>query len=779
MKPIKFFKTKLDALDVLLGGSGLPSNSIVLIKGEPGTGKTTLAWEIVRRVFFRGPEELPGGMPFSRVGFVSFDEETQESARRYIQSYPDCSPTREFYELISEAWGRDRTLLAEEGGLILATEASERTEGGNAYDISWDEGSPDKYFQSLVTMFDKCGLCVIDGLSALLDRAIAKFAPGPLPASNETLNPPVAKRFGARELFATLKNQLRPLVRQRGNLRPEDRTPSLVEPAIVILTSEDGHDEYTPWFDSYLADVVIHLRRERVAQTRQMAELNENILVCEVTKGRSLNIQRRSICYEFRSVDAASAGRFFIRKETPYDPDYGLAFYETYPAEGLLLLFHENEPQVSFIESFRKLDVPHFYPRLTVRTFDRTNMFHQYSIRRCAKDIPFRKTMKVFNVDEYWIPTLRRDDILERIDAGELRPYGRTYGQILDCFTGKNWLDADRGEWYAVPHFANVGMFAFRTDLSEIVRGLNLREWEYPRTWEFVEELCREIKDAKILEYPLLLEMKTIDSFVATLLELMWGHNGKWKTVAKDPDNRPDRGPVTVEYESTASKKGIIQALERLRRWVHDLKIVRRYSTIDPRHRTFSQPDGRQNAKQWAFARHWYSTLVDLLTASYADGTRLFSGKHSDIGVGPLPIAGELMRKDSEASGSSVSGEWYLAVEHGTENKQLAIAVINDLISSTRVINRAVTGAGLPVVRDFYGEYDTATCFGTNRTYEWIRRRLFAGAISRSRFVEYRFVMQRLYSCARRILDNPGADCEAIWVDTVRLIEDEEAFSGN
>ena len=52
-----FLSTGIETLDTLLGGEGIPTGSCVLVRGEPGTGKTTLAFQIARHNLVRLKDE--------------------------------------------------------------------------------------------------------------------------------------------------------------------------------------------------------------------------------------------------------------------------------------------------------------------------------------------------------------------------------------------------------------------------------------------------------------------------------------------------------------------------------------------------------------------------------------------------------------------------------------------------------------------------------------------------------------------------------------------------
>jgi hypothetical protein len=91
-------------------------------------------------------------------------------------------------------------------------------------------------------------------------------------------------------------------------------------------------------------------------------------------------------------------------------------------------------------------------------------------------------------------------------------------------------------------------------------------------------------------------------------------------------------------------------------------------------------------------------------------------------------------------------GDWHLAVLKGSENKALAVDLINNLMSTRKVSERAFSGAGLPTVTRFYESYGEARCFDFVQrpdvrmpatTFGGLRRMLFTTARSRVNIFDY------------------------------------------
>ena len=214
-----------------------------------------------------------------------------------------------------------------------------------------------------------------------------------------------------------------------------------------------------------------------------------------------------------------------------------------------------------------------------------------------------------------------------------------------------------------------------------------------------------------------MLETKTIDSFVATVLELFWSHGGAWVTRAKKQGKGLTLEPAISGHDID---RGCVAALERLRRWFAD-GLVRPHSTVDPRHATVSD-----SPHDWLFAHHWHSTLVDTVTyepaedefgdASEDEPRGMPSRLHTrDIRVCQFQF---LRTRREHRRLPAVNGA--LAVESGCENESLGHRVIENLLSADKVIRRAVDGGGMPVFQEFYEEFGDSLCRGTNKTFNWM-----------------------------------------------------------
>src|SRR4051794_22098678 len=102
------------------------------------------------------------------------------------------------------------------------------------------------------------------------------------------------------------------------------------------------------------------------------------------------------------------------------------------------------------------------------------------------------------------------------------------------------------------------------------------------------------------------------------------------------------------------------------------------------------------------------------------------------LAIAPIPIPQSRLQEIKQGKPChSAWGEWYLGVWNGSENKALAHDLINTFISSSRTMAMAISGAGLPMIQQFYDEFRDVRCFGTDFTYGEIRSRLFKGAFSR------------------------------------------------
>ena len=186
--------------------------------------------------------------------------------------------------------------------------------------------------------------------------------------------------------------------------------------------------------------------------------------------------------------------------------------------------------------------------------------------------------------------------------------------------------------------------------------------------------------------------------------------------------------PEAFASRLNRNRKGSIGSSRRSAgagRWLHEDGLVPPNSTVDPI--SHQGPD-------WAFARHWYSTWVDYRTRKDENGKPmiLFSGEDYGVARSRSLISTARARSLPDVSRArskhhSCWGEWYLAIQRGSENVKLGVDLINNLMSSRKVSERALTGAGLPVLEQFYKINGHAICFETDKSYHQIPGNVLQG----------------------------------------------------
>lgn len=849
-------KTGVFELDVLLGG-GIKPGSIVLVRGDPGSGKTTLAIQLLAKHLQRSNHTW--------AVFLSLEDDPGKALERAQNAFNFGSPLAN-----KRLFLRDRSHILD----LLQTD-DRRYRALNDLPLH-------KTAKSNGHLFDPDpnetanALVVIDSLNLLVSCLSTKAAEVVVPALADDVSqlkvPGSSRNWDAMALRLLLYTINETLKQHIGN-------------AVVVIIGE-FHTSLPASIiaESFLCDVEIRLGREPVRDTAQVSgghtrgvinHLADSLLFCRVLKSRSGPNQWRRCAYEIVS------GR-------------GLVFYDLYPGDGKIFLFAENEPQRRIWNEFCQHDIPHNYPALRYEQFDRSGLQRTFTAQHGFRNLPHRTDLYLACFDTYWVnwfvELCQKWEIADIVQQGLAapRPYNakqrvqfanlicRIQRELTEMIAGKRkftvkqlamrldhtirkdvwpidlkdhletlkktweYFQSERGQGgllallpepalrlfgqlrsplvrtfqtdryhpagciphrspvgrkyngrsvpllRSIPYNANVSFLVCNADLlastldqiaveklSRAVEDVYDAECEYlgllpknckrtiancvdhliagrqPRTWEEVIALCRLTKANFVID------TRTFDTFLCTALEMVWGVGADLVVHADYAiDNR------------TTTTKGIMRVCYLLATMFSE-GIIPADCSIEPEFMKERFSEG--STHQWLFARHWYSTLVDLLTRRDPNGTD-FTWNPGKIGldIHPLPSAISPLNSSGAAPGSLVScwGDWHLGMIAGTENVALGLNLVNNLMSSQKVCERAHACAALPTVERFYKLYGKGQCFRfperteirvPKTSFNEVYAKFFTIARYRSRIFDYRHCMRKVHALLEHIRSFPEA----------------------
>ena len=702
----QFISTGIRHLDNLLGGKGVDAESIILLRGEPGTGKTTLAFQIAKNI---RENHLKFDDDEYCVIFVCIENKSDIALGKIISSF--WPEKYENYVDFATKVGNWKSIDLNElidTWIALAKEkaSKDKLKSGDLNILLTD------LWKKIVENNSKPLVVIIDSLDAMIYAAQHHF-----------------RNYDDRKMLLTIFNSFHSWW-----------TDQIPKPT-VLFTAEDTRGAVSKNAESYIADIVIELRQESTAYPIHLAhdltvEWKENLSFCQVIKGRGLRTQRIPLCYEFVN-------------------NRGIEFFPTYAAQGLVSLYFENRPQLEVIQNIRRLDFPLSYPGIVVQEFTRPFLQRMFAVRRYQNRIPPRHPMLVSHVDEYWVEVLKEAKLLYPIPKEKLKLFSLSDEEenntsiIPEIAEVKESIYIEKDLYLAVPQMGNVGMLVYRQDILDDLG------CKTPQTWDDLEEICIELRNKNKKQYKFLIETRTYDTLLITALELGWSHGSFWRTI-KDDD-----GKLRVIFEDADSFNRFVEAVSRIRDWIHKKHIMPGNSSVDPDY---------HDKMDWVFARHWYSTWIDVLTRQDGEDKKLM-GDIDDNGiydVAKLPISKDYRDRQVAASQQiehhSGMGEWYLMIQNNSENIELGIDIINNLMTSRKVTERALSGVELPVIEKFYDLYGEAICFGTNKTYNYLRKEFFPHAKSRAMFAQYRTVARVLYGALRAVVTNGSVNVERLLI---------------
>jgi len=346
-----------------------------------------------------------------------------------------------------------------------------------------------------------------------------------------------------------------------------------------------------------------------------------------------------------------------------------------------------------------------------------------------------------------------RKDLLQQLRGGiSSDDFGK---KVTSVFEDLEKASKDAG-------FKSTGSDDVTLGVDSLVKTFENSAEYVPETWEEIVALCELGSDLLGRRLQFLVETRTFDTFACTLLEVVW-------STGKDIKVFPDYSFTEADDEVC---KILFRAYYLLCR-MFEKDIIPRNSCLEPAEFAAQSLTARS---EWLFARHWYSTLVDVLTARHrrrnAEGELVWKPDAAvRIETMPIPLflpAYEAQlratktaqgKKADKASDHEVThracwGEWYLGIVRGTENETLSVDLINNLMSSRKVCERAFSGAALPTVEEFYEMYGNARCFNLpdrphkllpDKTYKEMKK-MFADARTRTDIFDFRHCMRELHS---------------------------------
>jgi RecA/RadA recombinase len=401
-------RTGIDALDAMLFGDallkgaskGFSPGDVVLIRGEPGAGKTTLAYQIVSNILKDNP--------LAAVQFVAM-EETLDSLERKREAYgfhAGQAGIQWIHKTLVEAWIRrlKKTRRATPSPIISATTAAlpgvvgafTSPVGGAAVAVAAPtakhvlarlcgdartlvEQRQDPLRNSVIT--GQPYIVVIDSLNAFMSVLVAQF---------EGEDP--------RRLFNDFCNVI------RSHLDGKSASP------VILLTGEyhfqdTALERQVP--ESFFCDIEIVLRTEPVRVPRNQVSSAKFTLgydVATLLEPEARSVEFRSFCRVPKSRNSPNQSR-----RCAYDiaPKQGIRFFETYPGDGKLMLFAENEQQRQAWQSFINRDINDAYPALRWELFPMSSIQSVYESTRRLLNVPLRTDMALCSLDSYWIAGYR------------------------------------------------------------------------------------------------------------------------------------------------------------------------------------------------------------------------------------------------------------------------------------------------------------------------------------------------------------------------------------
>ncbi|HKP95958.1 MAG TPA: DnaB-like helicase C-terminal domain-containing protein [Fibrobacteria bacterium] len=372
-------------LNEMLGGGLRPG--VTLIRGAPGSGKTTLCMNIINEFLIRNKNEDVYFFslemdPDAVMGHASekFDLHLKEYSKRIL------SLRRQDFE-------KDLTTIAYEmdPGKIFVEAATTIDPANPVFSSALALGKITQFFKKQ--------------FKALNDRALrnSQIVNGVRLMVIDSIN--VLINIISHELPGADVRQVLNILCREAHLSAADPLRPAVQP-VILFTGEyhsSAPDKIHPASESFFCDTEILLHPEPIHKENGHRSDEKISLGYDIGTSKKNDIQAietRSFCRVLKSRFSRSQSRRCL-----YDimPGKGVVFFESYPGDGQMLLFAENQPQHAELVEFNRYVLPLSYPTLRSETFDRNNLQRVFAGLRHLRNVPSRTDLYFSSFDSYWI----------------------------------------------------------------------------------------------------------------------------------------------------------------------------------------------------------------------------------------------------------------------------------------------------------------------------------------------------------------------------------------
>jgi len=391
-------RTGISELDEMIGlksmGEGMeeiPPKNVVLIRGEPGSGKTTLGLQILSHNARRPTAK--------NILYISLEQNPELVLSRVQESF-------QLFQDIDvkkiNVYNRDRL----EKILKPILTYSENKQGQEEIKekireiISDNEQGSD--FEGLFISI--CMHITLEAFTAIDQKYAGKI----IDQKREVFNEIELILFDSLDVFVEIVKKYRETISERLIINAINQSLAEIFPNAVFLFTSEYHywdpNKKTAVSESFLCDIEISLFSEptvvpRTWNAQFASPLGNNYLSLLKDNSASLHIQ--SFCRVLKSRNFPNQSR-----RCSYDilTGKGVEFFPSYPGDGHILLFTENEQQKKIWNTFWEEDIPASYPSLRHELFDRISLQRTSNVwRRIRYLVPTRTDLILTSFDNYWI----------------------------------------------------------------------------------------------------------------------------------------------------------------------------------------------------------------------------------------------------------------------------------------------------------------------------------------------------------------------------------------